>query len=370
MATPLLKEKSIAADKKEEAVVFKAGEQNYNKFRIPAVIKAPNGDILAFAEGREKGDHNNVDLVMKRNTKNGDPKEWKKQELKVIWPLKASDDTTFGNPCPVVDEEKGTIWLLFCDDGYDVWLTKSTDNGKNWATPSKISDQVKNPKWAWGPKPKKDEDERIIWTGPGIGIQIKQGKHKGRLVIPCHFQPFPKGKPAGVENNRMWVFYSDDHGKTWNYPPLSELGNESQVVELSNHDLMLNGRNQKGFGGKPIRRLTATSSNGGVKFTDSVRNSQLIDPVCQASILRYSFGRGHKNVILFSNPAHETKRERMTVRISNDDGKTWSDGKCICQDFSGYSCLVKQADDKIGLLYETKNSSLTYAKFSLEWLKK
>ena len=366
MATQLLEEQRV--DVKQE-VVFKGDRKAkvYKKFRIPAVIKAPNGDILAFAEGRTEGDHNNVDIVMKRSTNNG--KDWSKT-LVVIWPQKENDKRTFGNPCPVVDEERGTIWLLFCEDGYDVWLTKSTDNGKNWATPYKISDQVKNPKWAWGSKPQKDEDEKIIWTGPGIGIQIKHGKYKGRLVIPCHFQPFPKGKPVGVNNNRMWVFYSDNHGKTWNYPSLSELGNESQVVELSNHDLMLNGRNQKGFGGKPTRRLTATSSNGGVKFTDSIRDGKLIDPVCQASILRYSFGRGDKNVILFSNPAHETDRKRMTIRISNDDGKTWSDGKCICKGFSGYSCLVKQADDKIGVLYETKNSSLTYARFSLEWFKK
>ena len=381
-------------------VIFKAGEKGYQKFRIPSVIKAPNGDILAFAEGRrgtlpnkpDVGDHFNVDLVMKKSTDNGN--SW--GNLVSIWGHQFSDWTTFGNPCPVVDEDPGTIWLPFCEDNYDVWITKSTDNGKNWATPYKISNQVKNPNWAWGPAPtennenpddkddreKEKKEERIIWTGPGIGIQIKHGKHAGRLVIPCHFQPFPQGTHPGkgVEHNRMWVFYSDDHGKTWNYPPLSELGNESQVVELSDHRLMLNGRNQyqksendirnkEGKKLQPIYRLTAISNNGGVNFTNSEADKNLIEPTCQASILRYSFGNGDKNVILFSNPASSENRERMTVKISNDDGKTWNFSRLVRKNTSAYSCLVRQADDNIGLLYETTNGNLTYARFNLEWVK-
>ena len=357
----------------DERIVFKAGTNNYDRFRIPAVIKAPNGHLLAFAEGRRKtqgqlGDHYNVDLVMKKSTDNGN--NW--GSLVSIWGHQFSDWTTFGNPCPVVDEDTGTIWLPFCEDNYEVWITKSTDNGNNWATPYKISDQVKNPSWAWGPKPTNADEEKVIWTGPGIGIQIKQGSCVGRLVIPCHFQPFPQGQHpgVGVENNRMWVFYSDDHGQTWNYPPLSELGNESQVVELSNQDLMLNGRNQKRFGGDPIRRLTAISSNCGVNFTDSIVDDELIEPVCQASILRYSFGSGDNNVILFSNPASSTKRERMTVRISENDTFSWPTSQLVREGPSAYSCLVKQADDNIGLLYETNNSKdLTYARFNLEWVR-
>ena len=348
-----------------EGIVFQAGTEGYRTYRIPAVIKAPNGHLLAFAEARFRGDHDNVDLVMKKSTDNGNT--W--GNLVSIWGHQFSDGKTFGNPCPVVDENTGTIWLPFCEDNYDVWIAKSTDNGDNWTTPEKISDQVKNPNWAWGPRPTNADEERVIWTGPGIGIQIKQGGCAGRLVIPCHFQPFPQGQPAGVENNRMWVFYSDDHGQNWNYPPLSELGNESQVVELSNQDLMLNGRNQKRLGGEPIRRLTATSSNCGVNFTDSIVDDELIEPVVQASILRYSFGSGDSNVILFSNPASAT-RDRLTVRISNDDGYSWSISRLVREGPSAYSCLVRQADDNIGLLYETNNHrDLTYARFNLEWVK-
>ena len=288
----------------EDTLVFEANTEGYPRYRIPSLIKAPNGDLLAFAEGRFGGDHDNVDIVMKRSTDNG--QTW--SDLEVIWGDQFTDGTTIGNPNPVVDEITGTIWLPVIQDQFEVLLFNSTDNGNTWSGPVNISDQVKNPDFPFGPEPTNAEEERIIWTGPGTGIQIKNGPNAGRLVIPAHFQPFPngpEGEGAGVENNEMWVFYSDDNGQTWNYGDSSVLGNEPQVVELSNNDLLLNGRNQNGLGLQPDGsrfRLIATSSDGGDNFTDSVPDDELIDPVVQASIFRYSFGSGEDNIILFSNP--------------------------------------------------------------------
>ena len=34
--------------------IFKSGDDGYNCFRIPTIIKAKNDVILAFAEGRKK----------------------------------------------------------------------------------------------------------------------------------------------------------------------------------------------------------------------------------------------------------------------------------------------------------------------------
>ena len=45
--------------------------------------------------------------------------------------------------------------------------------------------------------------------GPGSGIQIEHGPHKGRLVIPCdHIE-------ADTKHYYSHIIYSDDHGKTW-----------------------------------------------------------------------------------------------------------------------------------------------------------
>ena len=42
--------------------------------------------------------------------------------------------------------------------------------------------------------------------GPGIGIQLRHGKHAGRILIPFNEGPF------GVWN--IYAVYSDDKGKT------------------------------------------------------------------------------------------------------------------------------------------------------------
>ena len=100
----------------EETLVFEANTEGYPRYRIPSLIQAPNGDLLAFAEGRFAGDHDNVDIVMKRSTDNG--QTW--SNLQVIYGDQFTDGTTIGNPTPVVDEITGTIWLPVIQDQFEV----------------------------------------------------------------------------------------------------------------------------------------------------------------------------------------------------------------------------------------------------------
>src|ERR1017187_4082083 len=81
------------------------------------------------------------------------------------------------------------------------------------------------------------------------------------------------------------------------------------------------------------RRLVAISKNGGETFSDPVEDKTLIEPVCQASILRYP---GDNGGILFSNPA-STKREKMSVRLSCDEGKTWPHVRTLHEGPAAYS---------------------------------
>ncbi|MDW8222401.1 MAG: sialidase family protein [Gemmatales bacterium] len=320
--------------------VFISGQEGYHTFRIPALLVTPRGTVLAFCEGRKHSlhDHGDIDLVLKRSTDGG--KTWSK--LQVIW-----DDgpNTCGNPCPVVDRQQGRIWLLMTHNLGDdtesvitmgkakgtrtVWISYSDDDGETWSKPANITHQAKRPGWTW------------YATGPGVGIQLANG----RLLISCdHKEPTAKGVIW-----RSHVIYSDDHGKTWHVGGIvGPQCNECQAAELSDGRVMLNIRSYRG----KHRRLVAVSQDGGLTFGPLREDAALVEPVCQASLLRWPYPLANqKSMLLFSNPSSQ-RREKLTVRASFDDGRTWPSHVELYGGPSAYSCLAALDVNTIGCLYE------------------
>jgi sialidase-1 len=143
----------------------------------------------------------------------------------------------------------------------------------------------------------------------------------------------------------MWshVIYSDDHGRTWRRGGSTGPDcNESTVVELRDGSLLLNMRSYA----KQNRRAVSHSSDGGLTWSSPGLKEELVEPVCQASLIRTSRG-----VLLFSNPASE-KRVKMTVKASMDEGRTWRTLRTVHEGPSAYSNLVELPGDRFGLLYE------------------
>jgi sialidase-1 len=344
------------AQDKESVDVFVSGREGYHSYRIPSAIVSPKGTLLAFSEGRKnsRSDSGDIDLVLRRSADGG--ATWSAME--VIW-----DDgpNTCGNPCPVIDRSTGTIWLLLTHNlGQDterqivertakgtrtVWVSRSDDDGAAWAKPVEITKDVKDAEWTW------------YATGPGVGIQSR----KGRLVVPCD------SKNTGGAKGYSFVIVSDDGGRTWRRGgAVGDLWNECQVAELSDGRLMLNMRNHDR---SKKERGVAFSADGGESWTAAAPDPALVEPVCQASLLRVDPAR-----LLFSNPASRTARERLTVRLSPDDGKTWPVARELHAGPAAYSCLVALPGGSLGCLYEAgeKNAyeRIVFTRFTREWLER
>ena len=333
----------LLADQAPASDVFVAGDEGYHTYRIPALLRTPAGTLLAFCEGRKehRGDHGDIDLLLKRSTDGG--QTWGPIEL--VYEEGDSEKITIGNPCPVVDESTGTIWLPFCRDNDDVLVTSSSDDGRTWTKPRDITADVKRPGWGW------------YATGPGVGIQLKHGKHAGRLVIPCDHREKIEGRTAKFSH----VFYSDDHGSTWKLGgSVQRHTDECQIVELPGGELLINMRNYWGRDGKrPERaamRAIAGSRDGGLSWTDLRFDAALVEPVCQASLIAVpAADESEGTVLVFSNPASKKSRRGMTVRLSFDHGRTWPTSKLVDAGSAAYSCLAALDDGRIGLLYERDN---------------
>ena len=336
----------------EKSTLWQQGMGKYNNYRIPSLIVTQKGTLLAFCEGREGGDSGNIDLLLKRSKDNG--KSW--SDKQVVW----NDGTnTCGNPCPVVDEETGRIWLFLTwnlgeDHENEIihktskypripYLCYSDDDGETWSTPVNMSETCCDTSWGW------------YATGPGFGIQIKNGPHKGRLVIPAnHSYDDPEGTIRnGPYGYGAHVLYSDDHGKTWIRSESIKPGcNESQVTELSDGTLEMNMRS---YNGKYCRAISF-SKDGGETWSEIEYDYQLVESRCQASIINYE-QLNEKQIHLFLNPAVPVGRNHLTLKASFDDCKSWSNDKLIYEGQAAYSCLTKLPDGKIGMFFEAGKKS-------------
>ncbi|XP_033118269.1 sialidase-1-like [Anneissia japonica] len=317
-----------------------------SEYRTPVMIRALNGDILAFAGARKisHGDASAKVIIMRRS-KNGGNK-WGPSVF-VVDDYMNTDGLNLGNA--IVDEQTGAIIFIYsfcihneCDFSKYTptnFKTVSYDHGYTWSPPVDLAE--KSPffeGWNWAP-------------GPGYGIQKKLAPNVGRLFACGHWGNSTYGL--------MTCIYSDDHGETWTqseftvYLPNNMTKNvgdftpgEPQIVELSDGRLLINARNQHFFHSR--NRLIFYSDDGGKTFPMSNLRVDLtlLEPGCFASTLI------HQGVMFFSNPFDKSSRVNMTLRWSLDEGMSWAGSLGIYSKGSGYSCLSPIDDNHIGLLFE------------------
>jgi sialidase-1 len=359
----------------KEVPVFISGTDGYKTFRIPAIIALPDGDLLAFAEGRVNGmdDFGDIDMVMKRSKDKG--KTWSPMQI-----VAGADNLQLSNPAPVVDltdpaYPQGRIFFFYNTGTHregDIikgkgikrcYYITSADGGRTWAAPVDITLQVHRPK-----QPDIDpafnfaEDWRYYANTPGHVMQFSEGTFKGRIFIAANHTA-GKALP-GARHYVAHGYYTDDHGKTFHLGNSINLpgSNESMAVQLSGNKLMMNSRNQA----KDVKvRIVSISSDGGATWDTTYFDHQLVDAVCQGSILDVGTSKG-KNILAFCNAADSLERDNLTLRISFDDGHTWKKSYVIYKGdgskkagygYAAYSDIVQLGRKKIGVLYEKDHYS-------------
>lgn len=338
-----------------DRILFARGEAGYFCYRIPTVVKARNGDILAIAEGRMDNceDDTNIDLVLKRSTDGG-------ITFGPVQLIAGLGTNTLGNPTPVVDQNSGRIAILANANQRsacppctrDVYLTTSVDHGATWTSPTKQA-HLKLPTW-----------NRFIASGPVHGIQLKRGPHAGRLVVSSmHEMSNGTALPVYGAHN----YLSDDGGLTWRISAIQDdftgavKPTESTVVELTDGRLYFSYREVASA--SPGVRAFGHSSDGGESFSGPFQTLPSFTTVqVQASLLRLTAtDEGDAaNRILISTVAHPGAREVMAIRSSFNEGgtwQTWDQGKVFWWGPTAYSDMVKIGTDPVrgpmvGLLYE------------------
>ncbi|HKD35232.1 MAG TPA: sialidase family protein [Pirellulales bacterium] len=352
--------------------VFDPEADGFKSIRIPSIVLASDGALLAFAEGRAaNADQAKNKIILKRSRDGG--RTW--GPLAVV---ADGGDRSLNNPCAVVERDRGRVFVMYqaypagigernkkIETGYDgefvvrSYLVTSDDNGVNWSNPRDLTRDVKRP-----------EHVTTLASGPGLAIHLRHGPHAGRMLFPFNEGPYGKWN--------IYAVFSDDSGQTWKRGDIApgamidgpngkqaSTVNETQLVELKDGSVRLNSRR---WAGAAVRK-TCVSNDGGFSWSKIEDAKVLADPSCMASIYRYTFPvGGQKSRILFSGP-QSTKRENGTVLLSYDEGATWPVKRVLWQGEFAYSVLTALDDGTIGCLFEADGTKrIVFARFTLDWL--
>jgi len=323
--------------------VFTGGDGRYDTYRIPAAAVALDGTLLCFAEGRaSRADHAQNDLVLRRSADGG--RSWGP-----VRTLFSDGDNALNNPCVVVlhtGEHAGRVLLFWqrylagrdehgAARGYDdpavcrTFVAHSDDHGATWSAPREITRAVK-PEFATSTA-----------SGPGAALQLREGPHAGRVVLPLNCGPYGDWK--------VYAAWSDDGGASWRRGAFADdagiagRGNEVQMVELPGGEVLLNARVQ---GGRRVR-VEARSADGGATWTPLAEVDDLIEPQCMASVLARANGE-----LVFVGPRSQRGRVSGTLFTSSDGGRSWSPSTVVHSGAFAYSQLVELANGDLGVLFE------------------
>ena len=259
-------------------------------------------------------------------------------------------------------------------DSY-LWMSYSDDDGKTWSAPQDITPMVKAD-WM-----------KFLGVGPGVGITLRTGPHKGRIVVPV-YTTNRANHLNGSQSSR--IIYSDDHGKTWHMGggvndnrtlydgtvvDSSTMSNyyaqntEASVVQLNNGDLKLFMR------GLTEDLQVATSHDGGLTWDNNVERYDVPDVYVQMAAT-HTVQNGKEYILLANANGPGRKNGYIRVARVEEDGQlTWLHHHLIQEGEYAYNSLQQIGPDEFGLLYEHHAPggvpyTLSFKKFNWDFLTK
>ena len=325
-------------------LLFRNGESCEGRkvavYRIPALASWPDGSLVAVTDARyddyrDLSDGHPICIACRRSSDGG--KSW--SEPTVLWrcPWNDTEKWAASDPSLIVDERTGRAFC-FCNvmehvrnEGllYRHFVQSSDDKGVTWGSPVEISAAIRPQRW--NPK-----SASLITSGRGVQLR------DGTLIhtMTC--------------DDEICLFGSEDHGATWKaIGNAARGGSECKVVELDDGEFVVSARVEGRKGG----RLIHVSRDRGKTWASRL-DMTIPDSGCNAGLNVLPVNG--RNMMAFSNCASWGERNSVTLRLSGDGGKSWTQGILIDLDDGGYSEVVKLPGGAAGVIWERIKTGLTY----------
>ncbi|WP_299221099.1 sialidase family protein [uncultured Alistipes sp.] len=347
--------------------LFASGDHGSKYYRIPAIVTAADGTLLAVADrrGDSQGDLPNlIDVVLRRSTDRGTT--WSEP----ITIAQHTETCGYGDAALVVDPRSGDVVCIFAA-GCGLWastaeaptrvcVSRSADNGLTWSPAEDITPQLYGP----GCGNPASAPISAMFAASGRALALEDGTllfavaaaHTGERWPPLY----------------NYVCRSDDGGRTWCLLPtptaVPPVGDESKLVELSDGRWLISMRNPRKGG-----RRYAVSADRGATWGEPGTWHDLPDPACDGDIIRYpKRWSGGRDILLHSIPADSASRCNVSIAVSYDEGLTWPVRRTVWNCPAGYSSLTVLDNGEIGLLTEVGDwdpgYEIWFTRLELAWL--
>ena len=370
----------------EKHTLFTPLTNGYYCYRIPGLIRTMQGTLIAFCEARQHScsdwghsailarrcenpiqhfDHWQKPFIIKESERMVAPRN----EIESFTALKLAErygwkhgliPVVTNNPVPIVDTFTGEIHLVYCEDYHHAFYTGSVDNGLTWSESVDITNVLEQlrPQYDW----------TVIASGPGQGLQLQHGEHKGRLIVPFWMASNPADVTAH-QPSQVATIYSDDHGSTWQagefVPFTVKDPNESKLVQRKDGTVMMISRsNQPLDKDQPVFHKAVSVSPDGISSWSEYRfDKTLPEPRCMGSLARLG------DQLLYSSPNPTAiseefhKRRNLTLWQSADEGRTWTHPLPIDRIDSAYSDLA--VDEENGFVYALYEGNYVEGEYGL-----
>lgn len=341
-------------------VLYQPGDFDSQFFRIPALITAKDGSLVAACDRRKYSNADlpeDIDIILNRSTDGG--QSWSGPQFLAVGRGRGQG---FGDCALAHTRDEGGLiavyaggvgfWQSRPDEPLRIYCRRSTDNGASWSPAEDITHYLYGPDCV--------DSVRRQWWGAFCASGNGLLTSTGRILFV-----------TAVREGEAWsandyVLYSDDNGETWQCSQRAcKGGDEAKVVELRDGRILMSIRHNG-------ERWFNISEDGGVTWHDTVFAGKEINaPACNGDIIRYDREDG-TSVLLHSLPTGNERKD-VKVIISYDEGKTWPAGKVIVTYNSAYSSLCILPDGTIGMYveedpYGSDHYEMVFYNFSLEWL--
>lgn len=356
-----------------QTVLFHTGDSTGYPYRIPAIAKARNGELIALSDLRPCGGdigYGRVDIVGRISRDNG--ANWN-PAFKLLEGTGKGKDTGYGDACLVADRKRNEL-LLVCVSG-DVPYWKSCPQNRQRMVTLHATYDKKGKQWNW--------DKQVTDITSQVYDELLKGKINGLFMGSgriCQSSRVKVGKyyrlyAALCTHKGNYVIYSDDFGRNWGLLGTPEVscapkGDEPKCEELPDGSVLLSSRKHGGrffniykytdvrtAAGQWAEAVDSRQAPGGISNEGTPCNGEiLIIPVRRTA-------DGKKTILALQSIPAGPNRSNVSIYykelITPDTyqsplafASNWSEAYQVSDKGSAYSTMIQQADGRIAFFYE------------------